>query len=361
MSQESQVSGEIVDLGTSRGQAVLALLERARVPPRPPFYGLLYDYVAGVQSLAAGRVGDILNDRQASGDTVSERLYEEFVRPYASTEAADSTLEKMIGRLRTLDETIVATGEASRAQSASLKTISNDLQSGTRNAALLREWVDRLAIANTRTIAANATLVRELDLSSAELRETKAELAQLSRESLVDPLTGIANRAGLDAALSVALTDAHAGGPEFALALLDIDRFKGLNDTYGHPTGDQVLRLVGRVLLASVRTSDVVGRVGGDEYIAVLRDTNEDGALQAAEAIRRAIHDSDLSKILGPAILGGVTASIGVAHFRRGDSIVSMFERADRCLFEAKGNGRNRIAGERDLPPAADGLLTAVA
>lgn len=338
-----------VDLDVSRGDAVLSLLERARVPPLPALYKLFYDYVAGVQTLSTGRIGDLLADGRPKDANFGEHLYEEFVRPYAETDAIDAAVEKMVQRLKTLDTTIVATGKASRAQSASLRRASTDLDADEPDVGLLREWVGRLAIANDAMLEANANLLRELDNSNDALASAKAELAQVSRDSLIDPLTGIANRAGLDVALSDALTAAASeGGARFALALLDIDKFKTLNDSYGHQTGDNVLRLVARALLATVRSGDTVGRIGGDEFIAVLHDVDVDGARAAAENIRNAVHDSDLAKVLGDRVLGGATASIGIALYRPGDSIVSMFARADGCLLDAKRLGRNRVVGEVD-------------
>jgi diguanylate cyclase len=134
-----------------------------------------------------------------------------------------------------------------------------------------------------------------------------------------------------------------------ALAVIDIDHFKRFNDTYGHQIGDAVLQLVARALVASVRIEDVIGRTGGDEFVAVLREIEPGGAHVAAETMRQAVLLSDLGKVLGPDVLGGITASIGVAHYRDGDTIRELLDRADRCLFEAKRAGRNRVAS--DVPP----------
>ncbi|MEQ1900651.1 MAG: GGDEF domain-containing protein [Devosia sp.] len=348
MRAKQNVSLDNFDLSVSRADAVLALLERSKVAPLPVFYRLLYDYVAGVQSLASGRIGEIVADTAEAKRTAGERLYEEFVRPYADDTTAATAIDRMVRRLKTLDETLVATSAETREQSRSLGLISAEMDSDGQHLDLLREWVGRLSHANACLIEANSNLRAELDVSSAELKVTKSELAQLSRDSLIDPLTGISNRAGLDVALSTSLAAAEKSESSFALAVLDVDRFKGLNDTCGHLAGDEVLRIVARTLLASVRTGDAVGRLGGDEFIAILHGASVAGARVAAEKIREEVLGNDVSKILGPDVLGGVTVSIGVAQFQPGDTIVSMFARADRCLLEAKQNGRNRVVCEDD-------------
>jgi diguanylate cyclase (GGDEF)-like protein len=104
-----------------------------------------------------------------------------------------------------------------------------------------------------------------------------------------------------------------------------------------------VLRIVARALLASVRSADTVGRLGGDEFLVVLPDAEEPLAQDIAERIRNAIGDADLRGVLGSGVLGGITASVGLASCRDGDSIAGLVARADRNLYEAKNLGRNRV------------------
>src|SRR5690606_66813 len=111
-----------------------------------------------------------------------------------------------------------------------------------------------------------------------------------------------------------------------------------------------VLKLASRALLANVRQGDVVGRMGGDEFVVLLHDCSRDHVIDRAEAIRTAVLGSDLAPLLGPDILGSVTVSIGVATYREGDSIPALLDRADHCLLEAKSQGRNRVVGEDTQP-----------
>lgn len=156
--------------------------------------------------------------------------------------------------------------------------------------------------------------------------------------SVRDPLTGVANRAGFDAAVEAACAQAAAGGAGFALVLCDVDRFKAVNDRYGHATGDAVLADVASVLVASTRTGDLVCRYGGEEFAIVMAGTDLAGAHRSAERLRAAVA---ARRGAGPS---PVTASFGAAEWTltqaTPDALVAV---ADRCLYTAKASGRDRV------------------
>jgi diguanylate cyclase len=333
-----------IDLGVSQGAAVLGLLERAKVPPLPAFYRLFYDYVAGVRGLFASRVDDILGE----GGEVGEKLYAEFVAPYETNEATERAIARISTRLRALDALIVQTASTAEMQSATLRGASAQFAVDTLDPALLRDWIERLETTNRNMRRVNAALELELREAGAELETTRHELMQ-SRELLArDPLTGLANRSGLDVQLGRAMLARGETGRPLWCAAVDIDHFKSLNDRYGHPVGDEVLRIVARALLASVRSADTVGRLGGDEFLVVLPEADEPVAQDIGERIRSAIGEADLRGVLGSGVLGGITVSVGLACCRDGDSITKLVARADRNLYEAKGRGRNRVFAQAE-------------
>ena len=331
-------------IGASRGDAVLALLERAKVPPVPPFYKLCYDYLAGVRTLDTIRAGAIL-EGEPSGRPASDQLYEDFVAPYVIDDKVSTVVGGMLERIALLENLIIETQQASRSQAIDLAG-AEELGGDHLDAALLRDWIVRLRATNDALRTSNAGLSAELEQSLGVFTTVQDEMAALSRAATIDPLTGIANRGGVDRALADVMAEANEGRRRMALAVVDIDHFKNLNDTYGHQLGDEILRLVGRALMASTREVDIIGRLGGDEFIVIIRDEDLPGARLLAERVRRAVVDCDLAKVLGKGVLGNVTASIGVAQFQPGDALTTLIERADKCLFEAKNRGRNQVVAE---------------
>ncbi|MEX2482370.1 MAG: GGDEF domain-containing protein [Gammaproteobacteria bacterium] len=158
--------------------------------------------------------------------------------------------------------------------------------------------------------------------------------------ALKDPLTGVSNRASMGAHLAHHISLALRQSTSLSLLIIDIDRFKSINDRYGHIVGDVVLTQVAKRIVACTRTSDGVFRYGGEEFVVVLPSTDMAGAELLAERIRAGIESLDIDA-LPPRVM--ITASIGVAHLENGDSQTSLLQRADEVLFQAKRGGRNRV------------------
>lgn len=328
------------DLSANRAAAVLAVLERAQVPPLPVFYKLLFDYVAGVRGLMASQVGNILAQDNSTSGSLGEKLYAEFVAPYENRQPLEHAVAQMVRRLGTIDQLIGESAKATHEHSESLRNATAEL-TGEIDTELLRDWVLRLEVCNQRMKRSNVALTDELDVALDELEDTRAQISR-SRESVLrDPLTGIANRGGLDTVVQQLVKSAN--GEPISCAVIDIDHFKSLNDSYGHQVGDKVLLIVTRVLLASARGNDIVGRTGGDEFVVIFPGTGLSAAHNVAEGIRGNIINSDLSAAIGADVLGGVTISVGVAQYADGESIASLFDRSDKCLYRAKLGGRNRV------------------
>jgi diguanylate cyclase (GGDEF)-like protein len=154
-----------------------------------------------------------------------------------------------------------------------------------------------------------------------------------------DPLTGLPNRRYFNE-FSALLTGRRRAGDAMAVLMIDIDRFKGLNDRYGHPIGDQVLRLVAEAIIAAVREQDVPARIGGEEFAVLLRNPGPEVAVEIGERVRQAVRDLDLASIGVP----GVSVSVGVANATSVDeTIQALLDRADQALLRAKRAGRDRV------------------
>jgi diguanylate cyclase (GGDEF)-like protein len=158
--------------------------------------------------------------------------------------------------------------------------------------------------------------------------------------ALTDPLTGCANRRAFSLRVSEELAHSARSGEPLSLVLTDIDRFKSVNDTHGHAVGDLVIRRLADVLREGVRTSDVVARLGGEEFCVLLRGADAAVAERLAERLGHALRSRPVETDGG---FVRVTASFGVAAAERGEAWEALFSRADRALYEAKTAGRDRV------------------
>ncbi len=157
--------------------------------------------------------------------------------------------------------------------------------------------------------------------------------------SMLDPLTGLYNRRGLQNRMNTILA---LDSSEHFILLLDIDHFKAYNDHYGHVMGDQALIQVSAAIRNSVRSRDIVARFGGEEFMVMLTSSSAETALQAAERIRQRVYDLKIAHRFNESVATHVTISIGMTPLINAD-IDSALKRADSALYEAKNQGRNII------------------
>lgn len=168
----------------------------------------------------------------------------------------------------------------------------------------------------------------------------RAHTEQTLREQATrDPLTDLLNRRAGEWQLERAFLAAREGQKPFCLIMADVDHFKAINDTWGHPAGDQVLQRVAAVLRTGVRATDSVVRWGGEEFLLVLPNCEQAAALLQAERLRERVADAEQGE------MGRVTVSMGVAELQRGETLANLMERVDQALYQAKHAGRNQVSG----------------
>ncbi|MCX4242885.1 GGDEF domain-containing protein [Paraliomyxa miuraensis] len=171
---------------------------------------------------------------------------------------------------------------------------------------------------------------------------------QLYESATRDPLTQAYNKRAFNEQLDKDFSHAQRHDLPLSLVMLDVDHFKRINDTHGHPAGDHVLQRLAATIMASLRTEDAFCRVGGEEFAVIMRDCTEGEATQLAERLRRLVASTQF--VYGGQVLP-VTISLGVASFVQGrhSRTIDLVEEADRCLYEAKRRGRNRACHPADL------------
>ena len=185
----------------------------------------------------------------------------------------------------------------------------------------------------------NAPIVKARIRNHIALRQALSKLEQLA---IRDELTGLYNRRKLDESFAVEVSRAERYGRPLSVIMLDIDHFKAVNDTHGHPVGDAVLVETAERLRAALRTSDIPSRWGGEEFLIICPETPLETAVQLAERLRHDYESCDF-----PAA-GRLTASFGVAAHQKGQGVDDILLSADEALYRAKNGGRNRV--ERETP-----------
>lgn len=168
-------------------------------------------------------------------------------------------------------------------------------------------------------------------------RKLHALNKELARLSVTDKLTGLFNRNKLDQVFEAEIQRAFRFGQVFSVILLDIDHFKLINDKYGHQSGDLVLVELARLLQTNTRETDIVGRWGGEEFLIICPQTDQQGALGLAEQLRQSLQEQNFMP------QERTTASFGISSYQLGDHSKDLIDRADEALYEAKRNGRNRV------------------
>ena len=168
-----------------------------------------------------------------------------------------------------------------------------------------------------------------------------------------DPLTGVNNRSSFRNVLDREVELSHRHGVPLSLIMLDVDRFKSINDKHGHMVGDRALQAIAECMLSCIRDSDILFRYGGEEFCIALSNTNLAGARKLAERVRRAL---EILVVRATGVRLHITASFGVAALEEHDDAEQLVEKADHSLYRAKALGRNRIATheETGARPATD-------
>jgi diguanylate cyclase (GGDEF)-like protein len=201
-------------------------------------------------------------------------------------------------------------------------------------------------VAEAGLLALAALMLVTLVLARPLLRAFRWTEEQAS-EARIDALTGLANRRAIEEVLAAEISRAQRFAHQLAIVLLDLDRFKEINDSFGHGAGDVMLRAVSRLLTSLARQGDTVARWGGEEFVVVLPETDLDGARRFAERLRRTIEAHSVGEMR-------TSASCGVATMLPEDTVEALVGAADQALYQAKSNGRNRTENAiRGPRPAA--------
>lgn len=245
-------------------------------------------------------------------------------------------IAKVLGSLKTNAE--------ANASFSTLLDKANDELKDSLMAEEVRTIISYLMVENGKMRGRAADLQASLENSRRQIESLKTNLADAEEQGLSDPLTGLRNRRSFDIILASQVAGARNSGQPVCLIIADIDHFKSINDRYGHPTGDDVLKWFAKVLANNVKGRDTVARYGGEEFAIILPQTGLANAAIIADQIKAQLNAQYWQKPGAPNTMLRVTSSFGVAELTSGEGTSSLIARTDAKLCEAKAQGRNQVA-----------------
>jgi diguanylate cyclase len=315
---------------------------RHRSPPRPRAYEIWYTYAAGLDPVLRARVdSELIKADVVDLDTIEEIYEEHFLQKRLSRgmtkigDGLDAGLRDTIA--------VVRDGLGSNQRFlGSLRQAQNQIANVSRNHDAKRVVMELLDLGQahaTQTEAVSTELVK----ARTQVLDLQRELHRLRDSAYLDHLTQIPNRRHMDEVLEREIAQASANGEPLSFALGDLDHFKGLNDNFGHPVGDAVLKQFAGLIRNNIKGQDTPARFGGEEFAIIFPKTSVFGAGHAAENIRKLLYDTEFILSRDRSSIGKVSVSFGVTQLVSGDTMGELVRRADGLLYKAKKLGRNRV------------------
>jgi len=343
-------------IGTTEiARKTIPFMSKKRIPLSPDNYRVWYEYFRGGIRELCEEIEKLLGTNARFDERLNEELYNKFLAPKVSNENEEKLREEM----QAVNEASQASQKIIEPIAKSLEDLSgHNLSYGTKlndlaaqatennNTKMLGKIIDTL-VNETKAISAdNQRMSGELNESSQSLEDLTKKLEDARIEARIDDLTGLQNRRAFNEALAREVRLVEDNGVKSCLALIDIDNFKRVNDTCGHPAGDRVLREIACVCSENFSSQDLIFRYGGEEFTAILQNTSLQRSLWKLEKLRQEINEYEFD--INGAVLN-ITVSIGLAKIDVGRSEIACQKMADDAMYLAKNSGKNNIKSEIDL------------
>ncbi|QUD88161.1 GGDEF domain-containing protein [Phenylobacterium montanum] len=331
---------------------VLEDMERRHIWPTALNYELWTHYVANPDGALAQEIERLLSIGEAITEGVSEQLAAAYLPKARLNEQIRDAGDQLTRELTAVAAAIKQAQRSSEQYGATLTSAGKSLDEdvGPED---IRRLVDTLTTATKRVQRENRSLAKRLDESTAEVSRLREHLEQVRRDATTDALTNLANRKAFDDELARACAEAVEKREPLALAVIDIDHFKRFNDTWGHQTGDQVIRYVSSVIGRMAPPPRFAARYGGEEFAMIFPSERAAEVVRTLEEIREEVSSRALKRRSTNEDLGTITVSAGVAELKHGEKVDVLIERADQALYASKRNGRNQVTTDSGVAAAA--------
>ena len=331
---------------------VIEDMESAGVWPTPLNFEIWVHYLGDPEGALGREIRRILSASEPFTEATADMLAAEYLPRNRLTEEIRDAGRVLDRELSSVSDAIAKAHKSQAAYGQTLNKAATSIETA-EDGAGLQAIVSGLTTATRRVQRENETLEKKLEASTREVTRLREHLEQVRRDASTDALTNLANRKAFDEHLEAACDRAEADGGALTLAVLDIDHFKLFNDTWGHQTGDQVLRYVASVMGRVAKAPRVAARYGGEEFAMIFPRESLAQVEAALENVRKEIGSRMLRRRSTDDELGAVTLSAGFALRRPGETASALFERADAALYASKHAGRNRVTSAERLHEAA--------
>jgi diguanylate cyclase len=334
------------EYATLVAEKAMRSMAEQRVPPTPNNFQVWFNYVLGTPPVLKRAIDILIGNKRKFDASTNREIYASYIGSKAADDAVAYDVSQQLHSVMTSATQFLTTAIAdNRTQMAAISDVSERTEAGLDPKMLIESLMSELAKAATRATRLESSFMEK----SRELDTIRDSLIKSEERAKTDTLTGLPNRRALEEFFRKAQLAAMEQGDAVSVLLIDVDHFKRFNDEFGHGVGDQVLRLMAKVLREGVREIDLPARYGGEELIAVLPNADLATCTAVAERIRRSVAECHITRRSTGEALPGITVSIGVAQFQGGESMGDLIDRCDRALYLAKNTGRNRVVTEAEL------------
>ncbi|MDO8840605.1 MAG: GGDEF domain-containing protein [Parvibaculum sp.] len=336
------MDGAEIEFAAAWSAEALRLMAENDVPPCPENYAVWFHYASGRTPDLNKEIDARIARHEPLDMNATAELRERLTGDGKLTDVTLNTGAKLNTEVDRILKIIEETAGNSSTFGHSVRAASESLtnQSTPNDVA---HAVEAIIAASRKMEERSAELEETLHATKSELSELQQNLEMAHSEARTDGLTGVNNRKAFDEALAREVAAASADGNALCLVIGDIDHFKKFNDTFGHQTGDQVLKLVANCLKTGALEQHIVARYGGEEFAVIMPATEINLAETVTNKIRETVQARELVKRSTGESLGRVTMSMGIALLRPGETGAALIKRADDCLYAAKHAGRNRV------------------
>ncbi|MEQ1530993.1 MAG: GGDEF domain-containing protein [Methylococcales bacterium] len=316
----------------------LPLMTKNNIPTNPINYAIWYEYVAGSNEQLNKEIDALIAAKSNFDADTTMRLYKTYVC-HTSVESFEEINFKL---QHLISQTVNSVSDSSqKASEATVKfTQSSEALADVHNQSDIGVIIAEIIMETKQLAEVSKSLKLQLDDTNKEMEQLRNELTHVREVAKTDALTGLLNRRAFDSELTDLFEQEIQ---QMCLAILDLDHFKRINDNFGHPIGDKVLKYFASLLSEHAAKHHFVARYGGEEMAMIMPNTSSSEAFDVTERIRKFLESSNLKRKDNTESIGRITVSIGIAALTQDDTIESFIDRADHALYQAKESGRNKV------------------